>query len=99
MSDKRIRTAIVGPGKVAHNHAQALMDLPESNFVAVCGRNRERAEDFATQYNLSAYTDVSKMVDQAGVEMVVICTPHPAHVAPAIAAIRYCRCCCSGPFR
>jgi len=83
-----IRTAVVGPGKVAHNHARALMALPESNFVAICGRNREKVENFATQYNVAAYSDVSEMVDKAGVEAVVICTPHPAHAGPAIAAMQ-----------
>ncbi len=88
MGGQIVRTAVIGPGKVAHNHAQAFMALPESDFVAVCGRNRERAENFAKQYNVTAYTDVADMVDKAGIEAVVICTPHPAHAAPAIAAMQ-----------
>jgi len=88
VTGKVIRTAVVGPGKVAHNHARALMALPESNFVAICGRNREKVENFAMQYNVAAYSDVSEMVDKAGVETVVICTPHPAHTGPAIAAMQ-----------
>jgi len=88
MRGKIVRTAVVGPGKVARSHAQSLVALPESSFVAVCGRNKERAEHFAAQYNVAAHTDVSEMVDKAGVEMVVICTPHPAHARPAIAAMK-----------
>jgi UDP-N-acetyl-2-amino-2-deoxyglucuronate dehydrogenase len=35
-----------------------------------------------------AFTDVGEMIREAGVQAVIICTPHPAHAAPAIAAAR-----------
>ena len=81
-----LRTALIGYGKVAHTHAQALGGLPESRFVAVCGRDLGRARAFAERYGVAAYDDVTTMVRQAGVEAVVVCTPHPAHAAPSIAA-------------
>lgn len=83
-----LRTAIIGPGKVAHNHARALMALPQSNFVAVSGRNRHRAEEFAAQYGIAAYTNVTEMITQSNVEAVIICTPHPVHAKPAVAAMQ-----------
>ena len=43
----RLRTALVGCGKVGQIHAQALATLPESEFVAVCDVDFERAEPFA----------------------------------------------------
>ncbi len=82
----KIGTAIVGPGKVAHIHARALAALPESNFVAVWGRNAERTRTFAAQYNLRAYTDLDALLRDPAVEMVVICTPHLQHTEEAIAA-------------
>jgi UDP-N-acetyl-2-amino-2-deoxyglucuronate dehydrogenase len=82
-----VRTALVGCGKVGHTHAWALSTLPESQFVAACGRDLARTQAFAGQYGVRAYTDVREMVKQAGVEAVVICTPHPAHAAPAVAAM------------
>lgn len=81
-----LRTALVGYGKVAHTHAHALSTLPESKFVAVCGRNLDRAREFAAQYDIQAYDDVQKMVRDADVQAVLICTPHPAHADDTIAA-------------
>ena len=81
-----IRTALVGYGKVAHTHAQALSVLTESEFVAVCGRNLARAQAFADQYHVRAYADLQEMIADAGVQAVVVCTPHPAHASPAIVA-------------
>jgi predicted dehydrogenase len=34
----------------------------------------------------TAFSDVTAMVKDARVEAVVICTPHPVHAGPAIAA-------------
>ena len=82
-----LRTAVVGPGKVAHTLAAALRDLPESEFVGVCSRDLDRASAFAAHYNARPYTDVAAMVRDERVDVVVICTPHPAHAMPAIAAI------------
>ena len=38
-----IRTALIGCGKVGQIHAAALRDLGESEFVAVCDRDSQRA--------------------------------------------------------
>jgi UDP-N-acetyl-2-amino-2-deoxyglucuronate dehydrogenase len=85
---RKLRTGIVGCGKVGHLHAVALRDLAESEFVAVCGRTPEKTNAFAAQYGVKAYTDVETMVAQSGVEAIIICTPHPEHAAPTIAAAR-----------
>lgn len=81
-----IRTAVVGYGKVAHTHAEALQMLPESEFVAVCGRNRERTRTFAERYGVAAYTSLEQMIQKARVQVVLVCTPHPAHSEPVTIA-------------
>jgi predicted dehydrogenase len=76
-----LRTAIVGCGKVAHLHAQALRGMPEARLVAVIDSDGERARAFALQYGVESHTDLS------GAEVAIICTPHPLHKASAIAAM------------
>ncbi|MBM3735106.1 MAG: Gfo/Idh/MocA family oxidoreductase [Acidobacteria bacterium] len=86
---RRIRTALIGCGKVGHLHAAALATLPESDFVAVCDSSPERAAAFATQYvTPRPFTDPEAMLGQASVEAVVLCTPHPLHAAHAVLAAR-----------
>jgi len=82
----KLRTAVIGCGKVGHLHALALQSLPESEFVAVCARSLEKAQPFALKYGVAPFTDVREMVARARVEVVCICTPHPQHAAPAIEA-------------
>jgi UDP-N-acetyl-2-amino-2-deoxyglucuronate dehydrogenase len=83
----RLKTAVIGYGKVARIHAEALATIPESEFVAVCGRDAARARAFGEQYRVRPYTRVEEMVD-AGVQAVVVATPHPAHASVTTAALR-----------
>jgi predicted dehydrogenase len=82
----RLKTAIVGPGNVAHLHAAALKSLPESEFVGVCGRPTDELGAFAARYGVAAFHDVGEMIRRAGVQALCVCTPHPGHAAPTIAA-------------
>lgn len=86
---RALRTAIIGCGKVGHIHAAALRDLPESSFTAVCDFDEARAMGFAAQYGVRPFTDAARMFTEAGIEAVVICTPHPLHAAPAVLAAEH----------
>ena len=81
-----MKTAIIGCGKVGHLHAAAWRDLPQSQFTAVCDHDGARSAAFAAQYGVRAYTDAATMFTEAGIEAVVICTPHPLHADPAVLA-------------
>src|SRR5947209_3675898 len=77
---------LIGCGKVGRIHAAALRSLPDVEFVAACDSSRERAEHFAAEYGVRPFTDVPTVLREAGVEAVVIGTPHPLHAEPAVAA-------------
>jgi UDP-N-acetyl-2-amino-2-deoxyglucuronate dehydrogenase len=84
--DKPIRTALVGCGKVGHTHAQALQSLSESDFIAVCDQDLERAAVFGAKYGARPYADLASMLGDAQVEMLSVCTPHPVHAESIITA-------------
>ncbi|MGD0582270.1 MAG: Gfo/Idh/MocA family oxidoreductase [Bacteroidales bacterium] len=83
----KLKTGIIGCGKVARIHAAALIAVSKSAFTAVCGRDEKKTLDFAAGYGVKAYTDVSEMVRKEKLDMVIICTPHPAHRDPAVEAL------------
>jgi predicted dehydrogenase len=82
----RVRTALIGCGKVGRIHAQALATLAESDFVAVCDVELDRASGLAAQYDTAAYNDVGLMLDLSKVQALCIATPHPLHAPPALLA-------------
>ena len=85
---KKIKIGIIGCGKVAHIHAAALQALKNSEFVGVCSRDEQRAKLFAGQYQVSPYTNLDTFLSQSGIEAVIICTPHPFHLLPAVRAAK-----------
>lgn len=77
---------MIGYGKAAHMHAQAIKNIPEAHLVAVQGRDAARAAGFAREYGIAAYTSLEEMFTSERIDMVVICTPHPYHRGAAEAA-------------
>ena len=83
-----IRTGIIGCGKVGHLHAKALTNLDQTDFVAVWSRTRSSAKSFANKYNVKPYEDISQMIRENELDLVIICTPHPYHVQPTVSALK-----------
>lgn len=83
-----IKTGIVGCGKVAHLHAQGLQNLKGSDFRAVFSRTLSKANDFGKQYDVKGYDDITAMVKEENLDLVIICTPHPNHLEPTQEAFK-----------
>jgi UDP-N-acetyl-2-amino-2-deoxyglucuronate dehydrogenase len=83
---QRVRTALIGCGKVGQSHAAALRDLAESEFVGVCDQDAGRATAFAGRFGARPFNDMGVLLHEAKPQVVVVCTPHPLHAAPVIQA-------------
>ena len=78
MIDKhRIRTAVIGAGKMGAIHAKVYHQLGQSELVAVVDTDVKRAEKLAKRYNCSAYTNCADILDK--VDAVTIATPTIFH--------------------
>lgn len=86
MTQRKIKTAIIGCGKVSHLHAAALKQGNNTELTAIYSRSLEKAQEFADKYGILAYDDIEKMIKEAGVGSVVVCTPHPFHADAVIKA-------------
>ncbi len=82
----RVRTALVGCGKVGQIHADALAGLAESEFVAACDVELSRAVALGTRHGVRPYDDLARMLDECAIEALCIATPHPLHAEPAVRA-------------
>jgi len=77
----RLKTAIVGCGKVAATHALAYRALPNSDLVSVCDVAPERAQGFADKFEVRGYTDLAEMLQREKVDVLSVCTQHTQHPA------------------
>ena len=86
MSGKIYNISIAGCGKVAHLHAKAILNIPNARLAGVWSRTPQTAESFAKQYGTKPYTDITTMVNENKIDLVIVCTPHKFHRQPAVEA-------------
>ena len=78
MQDARVRTAVVGAGKMGAIHAKVYSQLPQSELIAVVDVDADRAQNLADRYGCEAYTDCGDLLGQ--VDAVTIATPTVTHL-------------------
>lgn len=86
-AEKTLRAALVGTGAVANAHARAVAAYPRAELVAVADLSREKAQEFAERYGISAaYGDLDEMLAAEQPDVVLVCTPPGPHRAQSLAA-------------
>jgi predicted dehydrogenase len=84
---EKVRTGLIGCGKIALIHAMALQTLAEAEFVACCDSDESRARAIAAKYGVPhVFTDADALLVSGLVDAVLVCTPHPSHGALVTAA-------------
>jgi len=86
MTQRKIKVAIIGCGKVSHLHATALQQSNNAELMAVLSRSHEKAKVFSAKYKIQPFDDIDKMIKETGIEAVVVCTPHPFHAGWVVKA-------------
>jgi predicted dehydrogenase len=80
---RHLRTAILGCGQFAHQHARILTSLKEEvQLVAFCDQNIRQANEFSTLYtntNASIYSDHTSLFEQEKIDLIIICLPPFGH--------------------
>lgn len=77
MTDK-IRTAVVGAGKMGAIHAKVYSTLPESELVAIVDSDPAKAAQLAEKYNCPFCTNCAEILGK--VDAVTIATPTTTHL-------------------
>jgi UDP-N-acetylglucosamine 3-dehydrogenase len=70
---KKLGVAVIGTGFWGRNHARVFKELEETELLAVCDINAERAENVAKQFGVEAYTSIGKLLKRKDIEAVSIC--------------------------
>ncbi|MGB9853346.1 MAG: Gfo/Idh/MocA family protein [Candidatus Bathyarchaeales archaeon] len=71
---KKIGVAVIGAGFWGRNHARIFKELDETELIAVCDIDAEKAKNLAKQFSVEAYVNLGKMLRRADIEAVTICT-------------------------
>jgi len=85
---KKLGVAVIGAGFWGRNHARNLKELNETELLAVCDINPERAKAVAEQFSIDAYTDSRKLLKRRDIEAVTICTWSTKLASEALRALK-----------
>jgi predicted dehydrogenase len=78
MQKTKVRTAVIGAGKMGAIHAKVYDQLEQSDFIAVVDIDTDKAVSLAEQYNCSAFSDYNDILGK--VDAVTIATPTVTHL-------------------
>ena len=93
---KPLRIGLIGYGFMGRTHSNAFRKVPnffdlkyEPQLTAVCARNKDRAEAFASQWGYeSVESDWRKLIDRDDIDVIDIAAPNNVHHEIAIAAAK-----------
>ncbi len=85
---KKIGVAVIGAGFWGRNHARVFNELEETELLAVCDINAERAKSVAKQFGAKAYTETGRMLKRKDVEAVSVCTWSTSLAKEALKALK-----------
>lgn len=85
IKDRAINIALVGCGRIAKNHLQAIEQHQDRlNLTAVCDTNHEALHNTAQQYGVDAYDNLDEMLQYSHADIVTVCTPSGLHPVQTI---------------
>jgi len=71
---RRLGVAVIGTGFWGRNHARNLKELAETRLIAVCDKDKEKANAVAELFGVQAYSDSRQLLKREDVEAVTVCT-------------------------
>jgi UDP-N-acetyl-2-amino-2-deoxyglucuronate dehydrogenase len=84
--DRDLRFALVGCGRVASRHLEALAEVPDADWVAVCDIDEAACERTAAKLGVRGFVDYDRLLREARPDVVVLATPSGLHPAQTIRA-------------
>ncbi|MBZ5855914.1 Gfo/Idh/MocA family protein [Flavihumibacter profundi] len=86
---KNIRWGIIGAGKIARAFVNDFPYIKNASLVAIAARDKNKAENFAREYNIPLFMDYEEMYTSPQVDAVYIATTHNFHIEQALKCIQH----------
>jgi predicted dehydrogenase len=82
--NKKISFAIIGCGRIAYRHIEAIQSNSQAQLVALCDLNLERAMERNDGVGVKTYRDYRTMLAEEDIDVVNIITPSGMHAEHAL---------------
>jgi UDP-N-acetyl-2-amino-2-deoxyglucuronate dehydrogenase len=88
---QKVRFALVGCGRIARKHTEALHAIAGAEVVAVCDSNIDRAKTFGDKLGIPFYSNYHDMLTKHDVDVVSILTPSGLHAKHILEIVKHYR--------
>ena len=87
--DRKIRVGLVGCGRIAKNHFNAISQLSNDlELIAVCDNELSALKYSTSKYAVAGYKNISAMFENEKLDLVTLCSPSGLHAPQAILAAK-----------
>lgn len=86
-----LRFALIGCGRIAHKHVDAIRHLPRATLVAAADVNIDRARALLGETGIPLYDDYKQMLEREKIDVVCVLTPSGSHAEHCLYALDYVR--------
>jgi UDP-N-acetyl-2-amino-2-deoxyglucuronate dehydrogenase len=84
ITERKIRIAVVGCGRIAKNHFESIAAHADSiELVAVCDIDKQALDTATKERGVKGYLHLEEMLRQEQLDLVVLCTPSGLHSTQA----------------
>ncbi len=88
--ENKIRFAMLGCGRIANAHFNALIEHKDRCILtAVCDNEPEKAQEAADKYGATSFSDYDQMLKAGGFDAVIITTPSGLHSSQTVKAAEH----------
>ncbi|WBF66159.1 Gfo/Idh/MocA family oxidoreductase [Desulfovibrio subterraneus] len=89
ISDRKIRIAVVGCGRISKNHFESIRKFPDDlELVGACDVDASVAEYVEKTYTVPCYRSYTKMLAELKPDVVALCTPSGLHPQQTVEAAK-----------
>jgi UDP-N-acetyl-2-amino-2-deoxyglucuronate dehydrogenase len=80
INDRKIRVAIIGCGRISKNHFDSMEKHRDNiELVSICDVQQSILSKHELSYNIKGYLNLSDMLENEELDLVIICTPSGTH--------------------
>jgi UDP-N-acetyl-2-amino-2-deoxyglucuronate dehydrogenase len=84
-----LNIGIIGTGGIAGSHADSYASLDDTEVVAVCDIDLERAKAFSEKKKIpQVFSDYRELLNQENIQVISICTPNFTHAQISIEGLK-----------
>jgi predicted dehydrogenase len=88
MTTEKVSIGIIGVGQIGKKHLETYLSLPDVQVAAICGRDPQKTEAVAREYNLPFWTtDYRALLERQNISAVSVCLHNNLHMPISVAAL------------